>query len=159
MNKRFEPMYLLLSFAMLFTTLSGCDERRVYEEYYGLEDYSWPVSDTLSFNVNKKTDGQVSSTLRIKYNESYDYYNIYVRYLLKDSLNNTLDNQLLDLTLFDPKTGKPLGSGFGNSFTQTGTLPLNSLADLGPITIQLVQYMRSSDLKGIESVGIKLEKE
>lgn len=158
MNKRNRP-HLLFALALFLTTLYSCDDRRVYEEYHGLKDYLWPVSDTLSFQINEKTEEAVFSTLRIKYNDSYDYYNIYVRYLLKDSLNNTLDNKLLDLTLFDPKTGKPLGSGFGNSFTQTDTLPLNSLADLPPLTIQLVQYMRSSDLKGIESVGIKLEKE
>ena len=158
MNKYAKP-FIALALGILVSVLNSCNSNRLYEKYHGLENYSWPVSDTLNFQINEKTDQSVLSTLRIKYNDSYDYYNIYIRYLLKDSLNNTLDNELLDITLFDPKTGKPLGSGYGNSFTEIDTLPLNSLTPKGAITIQLIQYMRSSDLKGIESVGIKLEKE
>ncbi|WP_186754683.1 gliding motility lipoprotein GldH [Echinicola salinicaeni] len=158
MNKKpsFLPFILL---GLLTSGIFSCDSNRVYEEYQGLSGYSWSVADTLTFEVPSGTAKNLRSTLRIKYNDSYDYYNIYVRYILKDSLDSLLENQLLDINLFDPKTGKPLGEGFGNTYTQQDTLPLKNIEELIPLKVQLIQYMRSKELKGIESIGLKIEKE
>ncbi|GGF20213.1 hypothetical protein GCM10011339_05290 [Echinicola rosea] len=138
--------------------LFSCNNNRIYEEYQGLEQLSWPIADTVSFDIEVPTGQNVLSTLRIKYNQDYDYYNLYVRYLVKDSLGQVVNNELLDMNLFDPKTGKPLGNGYGYSFTQTDTLPLRNFKEHEKLTVQFIQYMRSNDLDGIESVGIKLEK-
>ncbi|MBD8490334.1 gliding motility lipoprotein GldH [Echinicola sp. CAU 1574] len=155
-----QPMLSrLVTLALILTSFSACNNSRVYEEYQGMQKMSWAVTDTVTFEVDSHKERKVLSTFRVKYNDSYDYQNLYVRYILKDSLNNTLDNELLNLNLFDPKTGKPLGEGFGNAFTQIDTLPLKNLSTNSKIKVQLIQYMRSNELKGIESVGIKLEKE
>ncbi|QDH77663.1 gliding motility lipoprotein GldH [Echinicola soli] len=144
---------------LISSLLLSCNNDRVYEEYHGLENLSWPIADTVTFDIETKYDhDDVISTLRVKYNKDYDYYNLYVRYLVRDSLGQIRNNELLNLNLFDPKTGKPLGSGYGNSFTQMDTLPLSKVKDGEKITIQFVQYMRSNDLDGIEAVGIKLKR-
>lgn len=124
-----------------------------------MKNLSWPIADTVSFDIETAYDHKVLSTLRIKYNQDYDYYNLYVRYLVRDSLNQIKSNELLNLNLFDPKTGKPLGSGYGNSFTQLDTLPLKKVTAGEKIKVQFIQYMRSNDLDGIETVGIKLKRE
>lgn len=147
-----------LTLAAISSALYSCDPKRYYEEYQGMQNLSWPVKDTVTFLVPKGEDQNVLSTLRVKYDEDYDYYNLYVRYLLKDSLGNILENELMNINLFDPKLGKPLGSGFGYNYTQIDTLPLEKLKKDMSYKIQFVQYMRSNDLDGIESVGIKLEK-
>ncbi|AWW29959.1 gliding motility-associated lipoprotein GldH [Echinicola strongylocentroti] len=139
--------------------LFSCNNNRIYEEHQGLEKLSWPIADTVSFDIDIASGQKTLSTLRIKYNQEYDYYNLYVRYLVRDSLGQIVDNELLDMNLFDPKTGKPLGSGYGNSFTQIDTLDLQEVSQYQKLQVQFVQYMRSNDLDGIESVGIKLEKE
>lgn len=158
MNKKpsFLPFIIL---GLLTSGIFSCDTNRVYEEHQGLSGYTWSVNDTLTFEVPAGTAKNLRSTLRIKYNDSYDYYNIYVRYILKDSLDSLLENQLLDINLFDPKTGKPLGEGFGNAYTQLDTLPLKNVDEQMPLKVQLIQYMRSKELKGVESIGLKIEKE
>ncbi|UCS93612.1 gliding motility lipoprotein GldH [Echinicola marina] len=159
MNKKPSFLHFII-LGLLTSGAFSCDSKRIYEEYHGLSEYSWAVADTLTFEVPPITaSASPMSTLRIKYNDSYDYYNIYVKYILKDSLDSLIDNQLLDIYLFDPKTGKPLGDGFGNTYTQLDTIPFKNKGQQMPLKVQLIQYMRSKELKGIESIGLKIEKE
>ncbi len=158
MNKPFPGLHYLLPF-LLLPLLLACDSNRVFEDYQGMKNQSWEIADTVSFEVDVSQDYQVASTLRVKYNDNYDYHNLFVRYILKDSTGNMVENDLLDLQLFDQKSGRPLGEGFGKSYTKVETLPLQKLVGGNKISVQLVQYMRSEALNGIESVGIKISKE
>ena len=67
---------------------------------------------------------------------------------------------MVNNTLFDPKTGKPLGqSGIGDVFDHQFKLQENYKFDnIGEHTIQLQQYMRKDTLMGIYAVGIRIEK-
>ena len=60
------------------------------------------------------------------------------------------------MVLFDPKSGEPLGEGFGNSYTRYDTLPF--LFDQQTKSVTLLQYMRQDLLPGVEAVGIKILK-
>lgn len=158
MNKLLVSV-LWLGITLYLPLLYSCDSQRILEEHQGVKDQSWAIDDTVSFHINGKEESPVITTLHIKYNEDYDYHNLYVRYFLKDSLGNILENELLDMLLFDPKSGKPLGKGFGNSYTRTDTLPLIQLSQKSTYKVQFVQYMRNEDLNGIEAVGLKIIKE
>ncbi|MDN3669861.1 gliding motility lipoprotein GldH [Echinicola jeungdonensis] len=158
MNKPGFGLLYPWGFLILFF-ISACDTNRVYEEYHGMKNQSWDIADTVSFEVSLSQDYQVASILRVKYNNNYDYHNLYVRYILRDSTGNMMENDLMDLQLFDQKSGRPLGDGFGNSYTKVDTLPLKKLTGGNKASVQFVQYMRSEALNGIESVGIKISKE
>ncbi|GGZ41220.1 hypothetical protein GCM10007049_38220 [Echinicola pacifica] len=136
----------------------SCDQARLVEEYQSFEELSWPAEDTLSFMVPAIPNEGALATLRVKYNEEYDYHNLYLRYILRDSTGSIQTNKLIYLKLFDPKSGKPLGSGYGNSFTVVDTLPSLKATALQNSKMQFIQYMRSNALDGIESLGIKIEK-
>ncbi len=146
-------------FDLLWILLLGqfsCDQNRVFEEYKGMETESWQIQDSVSFTFSHDLPhGPV--ILGIKYNRDYEYHNLYVRYLLKDSLDGIVENQLLDVPLFDSKSGKPLGDGYGSTYTKYDTLPLKT--DENYASISLIQYMRTDELRGIEAVGIKRIKE
>lgn len=136
----------------LFLGLLSCDPNRIFEEYQALESQTWNVQDTVTFEFPYPIeDGE--TILGIKFNQDYEYRNLYVRYFLKDSLGNNLENQLLEIPLFESTSGKPLGKGYGSSFTKYDTIPI--ILQEKFYSIQFVQYMRIDDLVGIESVGVK----
>ena len=134
----------------------ACDKNRVFEQYQGMDDLKWAISDTVSFEFTSLTSDTVTSSIGVKYNDRFVFHNLYVRYLLKDSLGNQLQDSLINILLFDPKTGKPLGDGYGNVFTLFDTLPLVHLQENQGLKVQLIQYMRKEQLDGIEAVGLKI---
>jgi gliding motility-associated lipoprotein GldH len=147
-----KQVYSFLGFIII---LFGCNQNRVYENYYGMESQAWNITDTVSFEV----DGNLrfgQAVLFVKYNNDYEYRNLYLRYLVTDSLGNEVDARLINIPLFESTSGKPLGKGFGSTFTNYDTLPISSEIDFHQI--QLIQYMRVDELKGIEAVGLKLIK-
>ncbi|WP_073097016.1 gliding motility lipoprotein GldH [Cyclobacterium lianum] len=135
--------------------LSGCNGNRIYESFEEFPDQHWLVADTVSFTVDSlPAAGPKLLSVGIRYNDSYEYHNLYMRFLLRDSLNNIQLDSLINLQLFDPKTGQPLGSGFGNRRVLYDTLPSSQL----PVSarVQFIHYMRKDTLMGIESVGFKI---
>jgi gliding motility-associated lipoprotein GldH len=148
MNQRFVG--IVFAFGLM---MSSCNGDRIYEEYHGLKTGTWDVSDTVSFELNKLSIPN-STLIGIKYTKDYEFRNLYLKYILKDSLDQTVETKLLDIPLFDSKTGKPLGEGYGSTFTKYDTLPIES-----PYTsIHLLQYMRVEKLSGIETIGVKVVK-
>lgn len=151
---RKQTIRLLLLLPVILVTWA-CNQQRLYESFQDLPTQSWVVTDTLSFYVDSlEADAPLVQSIGIRYNDRYEYHNLYVRYLLKDALANTLMDSLVNIALFDSKTGRPLGKGFGNRLTIYDTLPANRLPIGG--SIHLIQYMRKDSLDGIESVGIKI---
>jgi len=139
----------------LFWVITACNNGRVYESFQELEALNWVVSDTISFNVDSlEASSGLSSILSIRYDDKYEYNNLYVRYLLRDSAYKVLVDSLLNIHLFDPKTGKPLGQGFGNRRIRYDTLPGDVIQPNS--TFQFIQYMRIDTLSGIESIGLKI---
>jgi gliding motility-associated lipoprotein GldH len=149
-NKMFQR-YLGILFPIFL--LVGCSGDRLFEKYQGLDSGSWNVTDTVAFDI-ANISVPSNTIIGIKYNNDYEYRNLYVRYVLKDSLEKVVESKLLDIPLFDSKSGKPLGKGYGNTFTRYDTLPLGSPYR----SIHLIQYMRVEDLLGIETVGVKVVK-
>ncbi|MCH7398258.1 gliding motility lipoprotein GldH [Belliella sp. DSM 107340] len=143
------PFILILVFS--------CNSDRVFEDYKGMETQSWHIADTVAFDL-PQSDEALSSLIGIKYNVDYQFRNLYVKYFLSDSLGNKFESQLLNVSLFDSKEGRPTGAGFGSSYTRFDTLPLQSNNRFSKI--EFVQYMRVEELKGIEAIGFKqVEKE
>ncbi|AKP52133.1 gliding motility lipoprotein GldH [Cyclobacterium amurskyense] len=140
---------------VLFWVITACNNGRVYESFQDLETLKWVVSDTISFDIDSlDVNSKMSSILAIRYDDKYEYNNLYVRFLLRDSVDKVLMDSLLNIHLFDPKTGKPLGQGFGNRRIRYDTLPGGLIH--AKSTFQFIQYMRKDTLAGIESIGLKI---
>jgi gliding motility-associated lipoprotein GldH len=137
----------------------ACDSDRIFEEYKGMESVHWDLSDTVVFQLGPIKTERVIGSIGIRYNDSFEFHNLYVRYLLKDSLGQNLGDSLINIELFDSKTGKPLGDGFGNVFTIYDTIPLTLLHENQGLQVQFIQYMRKEQLKGIEAVGLKINRD
>ena len=143
----------VMTLFLLFSLIS-CSDNRIFEEFKPIENESWLEQDTVSFSINLSEDQPGHQLIGIRFNENYQFSNLYVRYLSMDSTGRLLDNKLLNIPLFDSKSGVPLGKGFGNTFTKFDTLPFQY--NPGTASISLIQYMRKGEMEGIEAVGFKI---
>jgi gliding motility-associated lipoprotein GldH len=148
-----------------FTSLgafSGCDENRVYDTHIDIENALWPENKELNYDFEIKDHQQAYNVIyNIRYANTYPYYNLYLHYYLADSAGKVLKDHQLHMDLFDSKTGKPLGKGLGDLFDGTflnQDLKAYRFPYAGKYKMKLRQYMRQSQLQGISSVGVKVEK-
>ncbi|HLW20019.1 MAG TPA: gliding motility lipoprotein GldH [Cyclobacteriaceae bacterium] len=149
----------LLLWTAALASVWACNSDRVFEEHQGMEALLWAAEDTVTFETGPLELNNSVSLLNVRYNESYEFHNIYIRYLLKDSLDNLLTDSLINVSLFDNKTGRPLGDGFGNVFTKQDTLPQIPALSPQKLKVQFIQYMRKEELEGIEAVGLKINRQ
>ena len=134
----------------------ACTEGRIYEDFQSLPNQNWGITGSLIFDLKNIELINTPDLVAIKFNEEYAFSNCYLRIISKDSAGVILDNKLVNMVLFDPKSGEPLGEGFGNSYTRYDTLPF--LFDQQTKSVTLLQYMRQDLLPGVEAVGIKILK-
>lgn len=147
----------LLFYVLLpgFGIISSCNGDRIFEEYQGMEDLHWKISDTVNFELTPIATENAVPAIGIRYNDTFEFHNLYVRFLLEDSLGHVVQDSLINIELFDSKTGRPLGDGFGNVFTKYDTLPFVEFENQA-LKAQFIQYMRREELEGIEAVGLKI---
>ena len=139
-----------------FLLLSACSGDRVFEEFYALENEKWAISDTAKFSLDLPENIQTVPLLAVRFNETYPFSNLYLRLESKDSTGKVIENKLLNVPVFETKSGMPIGKGFGNSFTKYDTLPFSLNEKVKIIT--LTQYMRQESVEGLEAVGLKILK-
>ncbi|MEN2281079.1 gliding motility lipoprotein GldH [Algoriphagus sp. SE2] len=152
MNRFFVFLYCLL-----VMILSSCSQDRIFEEFKPIISQSWGIEDSLQFDLGKINPSGHTSLIAIRFNEEYAFSNCYVRILSKDSLGTVLENKLVNIPLFDSKTGEPMGDGFGNTYTFYDSLPFQFKE--GAKSVIILQYMRENQLQGIEAVGLKILKQ
>ncbi len=145
-------MYWFLGLAL--SGVTACSGDRLYEEFQTIPSQSWDVQDTLGFELGELDIAGTHSFIAVRYNENYAYSNCYLRIISKDTSGTLLDNKLINIPLFDSKTGEPLGKGFGSTYTIYDTLPILLHPDTK--SLSLLQYMRQEKLPGIEAIGIKI---
>ena len=145
---------------LVIVALVSCDDQRIYEKNADLKDKMWLADSTLDFTFKvPDLKEKYNLYLNLRNTVSYPYENIYITYYLKDTLNNEIKKQLVNYNLFDPKTGKPFGSGLGDVFDHQFLLLENFKFERpGPYVFEIQQYMRMDTLPEILSGGLRVEK-
>lgn len=142
---------------IIFLTFAfSCSGDRVFEEFSSFSTQSWNEKDTVAFDLKDLKEKQGRKLIGVRFNEEYPFSNCYIRVICRDSSGTILDNKLINVPLFDSKSGQPKGGGFGNTYTLYDTLPFE-MSDLTSEVVFL-QYMRQDDLPGLEAVGLKILK-
>jgi len=139
---------------------SSCSDSRIFDEFHDLDDGIWPMdsAQAFSFSINN-TDENYQLSYLIRNTADYPYYNLYLKFTIEDSVHQVIASKMQEVILFDPKTGKPYGSGLGDIFSheflsvEKMTFPYK-----GRFTFSVQQYMRVESLSGIQSVGLKIER-
>jgi gliding motility-associated lipoprotein GldH len=149
------PYFLCFAISLL-----ACDPTRVEEAQVDLPDRLWvrqrPVYFTFRVNDPAMKYNLLSS---FRNSDDYPYSRLFVTWRLADSVGRELDTKMEVLWLFDPKSGKPYGaSAIGDIFSHD--VPLRqgyTFPYRGNFTLALEQTMRNDSLKGIATVGFRLE--
>lgn len=153
MMDRLRP---LACFLMLSWGVVGCDNNRLYESYHDFPDPSWHLEDSVTFELSGVTETSSRQIVSVRYTDRYEFHNLYLKMVIKDSSDQVIKDTLININLFDSKSGKPLGKGFGNRFTKYDTLTTSNAVSHAARKVQLIQYMRQESIEGIESVGLKV---
>jgi len=152
----------LFLYPLLFSLLFSCDKGRIYENNVKIDSSNWAATDSLVFTFEIPQGGEdaiYNLLYNVRYSIQYPYYNLYLKHSLCDSNGNVLNEQLMNMNLFDPKTGKPLGTGMGDVFDREILfLPNFKFPHTGKYTLKAKNYMRDKPLKGIETLGLRVEK-
>jgi gliding motility-associated lipoprotein GldH len=143
--------------AALTFVIFGCDSSRVFEDFKELPE-GWALTDTVKFVVAlDQTKGSYDFTTQFRCESSYPYSNLYYHLQLKNTKDSVLHEGLNEVNFFEPKTGKPLGSGLGDLYhIEHVALEKFSLTKKDSIQISIVQYMRIDLLQGIDRVGLRV---
>ena len=149
---------VLISF---FTLLISCDSTRLYEVNHDFDERYWLVEEEPGFQFTiTDIDTKYDLYLNVRNEVSYPYANIYLTYYLEDSLNNVLNESLMNQFLFDKKTGKPFGSSVLGDIYDHRFLLLKdfTFSQPGQYEMRYKQFMRKDTLDGILSVGLRVER-
>ncbi|MDH5475349.1 MAG: gliding motility lipoprotein GldH [Cyclobacteriaceae bacterium] len=145
---------------ILFFGINSCDDTRIYEQNSSFDNQFWMADSSKVFEIDIVDESLAYNVyLNMRNSSTYPYYNIYVNYSLYDSLGSVIVKKLENNHLFEPKSGRSLGqSGIGDVFDhQFLILKNHEFNHSGKFTFELQQYMRTDTLKGVLSVGIRVE--
>ena len=148
-------IYQFVMFGMVIL-LFACWEERMYEEYHSFDTSSWLETDSISFDLTNLDSVRGKTVVGIRYTEEYPFSNCYIKLIVQDSGKAIMMDSLWNVPIFDRQTGKPIGQGFGNTFTIYDTLPIDIPTKAKKVI--MVQFMRQAELEGIEAVGLKILK-
>lgn len=145
-----------LAIASIALLLFACGQDRLYEEYHSFDADSWQEKDSISFDLSNLDSVRGKAVVGIRYTEEYPFSNCYIKLIVQDSGRVVLMDSLWNVPIFDRQTGKPIGKGFGNTFTTHDTLPI--IIPTMATKIIILQFMRQAELKGIKAIGLKVLK-
>jgi gliding motility-associated lipoprotein GldH len=140
--------------------LLGCDSDRVFEENIPINENTWKAYQEISFQFTiPDSTATYDIYCNLRNTPKYPNHNIYIRYILKDSIGTKLEGELKNFILFDPKSGAPYGkSGLGDLFDhQNLLLEEYKFPFAGTYSIALEQLMRYENLPEVNSTGIRVE--
>jgi gliding motility-associated lipoprotein GldH len=151
---------VIFGFLLSILFLSSCDKTRVYEGKKDFESTKWFADSVCNFNFKIDDANQSYHILyQVRNSVNYPYYNLFVKYSLKDSTGKEISGDLQELTLMDAKTGEPFGNGMGDIFdNKVYALKNFKFPQNGTYTFSATQYMRKDPLDEILAFGIRVEK-
>ena len=145
-------------FLLLTLWLFSCDNSRIYEEFQEVDKY-WRTDQTLAYTFDIE-DEQADYVViaHFKNDLTYPYRNFYFNYRLQMEDDVVLSERLEQIQLFEPKTGKPYGSGIGDQYNHELVLEESiQFPVAGNYQIDLSQFMRVDSLVGIQRIGVRIE--
>ncbi len=154
-------MRILFFLITLIIVCVGCDHSRLYEKNTDFKQRYWIVSEKPTFDFDiLDTESKYNMYITLRNESDYTYSNIYFTYYLNDSTGTELEKKLTSALLFDKKTGRPFGdSGLGYIYEhQFPLLESYKFKHPGKYSIRYEQFMRTDTLRGILSVGLRVEK-
>jgi gliding motility-associated lipoprotein GldH len=146
---------------LLVMILFSCGEEGVViDETKTFEGHGWiqkqPIR--LDFSISDTVSSYAIQVV-VRQNNQYPFYNLYFSPTLFDAKGKAIQKGLAEAILYDPKTGKPKGAGFGDIYEKKFLVyPKMRFNKAGKYRIQLEQSMRVDTLAGMVSIGLLIQK-
>ena len=92
--RNFWPIVVLFLF--------GCDTDRIFEENVPINGNTWKAYQEISFQFDiPDSTSSYDIYCNLRTTPKYPNHNIYIRYILKDSIGTKLEGELKNFILFD----------------------------------------------------------
>lgn len=144
---------------LLLGLLISCDPNRVYDQNVRIINQSWNKDSLIKFQFHiEDTISLHKFYLNIRHNTDYPYSNIYF-FMNGIFPNGNKTRDTIECLLADPR-GNWLGKGAGKIRDNRILLREHLRFPVrGDYTFEIEQAMRQISLKGVEDIGIRIEKE
>ena len=158
--KFLKKSLIINSMLLISVWVLSCDNNAIFKSYEDLKDTKWYVKKIPSFTFEVKDETvPYNIYLLIRNASQYPYNNLYVTRYIYGPDGKQISNRLEEVTLFNPKTGKPFGDGLGDIYEHKVLSTRNfKFPKKGKYTIKLKQYMRQDPLPYVMSIGVIVEK-
>ena len=135
----------------------SCGKGIVYNEFQPIKDKAWSKQDEYFFNFEIKDNSVAYDlSLQLRNNDMYPYQNLWMFYEVLQSsgasIKDTIEFMLAD------DFGKWTGNGITLFQNQILLKDHFHFPDTGKYTISMRHGMRDDALKGLENVGLVIEK-
>jgi gliding motility-associated lipoprotein GldH len=147
---------------LLFFLIVGisCNPDRIFEENVKIVDRVWSIEPAVFQFEIQDTHVPYDFYFNLRNSIRYPYQNIYLNFSLMDTLGNVFKSDLVNIRLFDSRTGEPLGDGLGDIFDhQYQVIDNYRFNNPGYFQMRVSHYMRPDSLPEIMAVGLRIEKE
>lgn len=153
----FSRRWIASTFLGLFFLVSCQPENR----WLLIKDFpqiKWAKDSAVRFTI--QVDEPVKNLdfiYQVQYTDDYPFENIWLDYVISEPSGKTIAHSRDNLVLFEPKSGRPLGTGTSERrFLDAYFLRNISLSQTGAYQITINHYMRTDSLSGIQSIGLKI---
>lgn len=138
--------------------LWACDTNRVFESYQSIEKDDWYINQKPSFFIEiNDTISEHNVYFNLRHTGTYKYSNLFVLFTVQGPKSKA-ETRRLEFKLAE-LDGKWLGSGLGDMYAhQIKVMEKIKFPRKGVYSFTIEQNMRDNPLKGIEDVGIRIEK-
>ncbi len=151
---------IILGIATLLVLLCySCTQSSVAHIYNSVSRDGWDRDSLLNYNIQIDSLSQECNIdIELTYNNNYPYSNLYLLVSVIDSVANIVSSDTLQLLLAD-EYGEWKGNGWGTTYQQREEYKRDfKFPSFGKYNITITQGMRGEPIKGIERVGVKVDK-
>ena len=149
-----------IALCWMIVLFSACEQKSHYQGSHTFAtDLGWVAYNEQEFQFTiSDTTATYDAILGLHYDTMYPYYNLFLQSTLYDLSKEYMHTSNKEIILFEPQTGRPLGSGSSGYFFHEDTLFQNMhFGKIGIYKLSMQQIMRMDTLKGIYRIGLRIE--
>ena len=140
---------------LVLATITSCNNGTILNEFKDVRTNGWTSEDTVTFDLPKTTSSaDLNVRIGIRSTDAYEYKDLYVTASLMCE-DEEISYDTLKISIYDAD-GNNNGKGFPYT-TVTKDAPTIHVDSGLTYTYRISHIMKPSTIKGISSVGLKLE--
>jgi gliding motility-associated lipoprotein GldH len=143
---------------LLCLLFSSCDPNRIYEKNIRIDSNGWAIGEKVLFDVPVNDSLELYNFyINMRHTDNYKFSNLYL-FINSYFPGGSFARDTIELVLAD-HTGKWYGKGLGKIKEYQVLIRKGIVFPVkGNYRISIEQGMRENNIKGIEDIGIRIER-